>query len=108
VLAALHDSQAALTVELDEHIAFEEAHVFAPIDETLGDGLTNPFREDHREIGALRDEVYAHASRGIAAHDACLRLCEALLDHQQREDLMLFPTAREALPSMHPAHPEGS
>jgi hemerythrin-like domain-containing protein len=96
--AALWAASTALTDELDHHIAQEEAEVFAAVSEALGEGLLEPFREEHVEVRLLRDEVLAAVERGKASHAAALRLCELILDHQQREDLMLFPSARGTIP----------
>lgn len=94
--ASLESARAALTAELDAHIALEEAEAFTPIAETLGAGLVAPFYEEHGEIRATRDEVYALLARGEAPYAQALRLCDLILAHQQREDMMLFPSAREA------------
>lgn len=94
--ASLDAARAALTDELDTHIAVEEAEVFASTAESLGEGLLQPFYEEHVEIRQARDQIYAQLARGAAPFDASLRLCELVLAHQQREDLMLFPSAREA------------
>jgi hemerythrin-like domain-containing protein len=92
-------AHAALTNGLDAHIALEEERVFSGIGSVLGDDLVAPFRDEHQEIRALRDEVLALASRGNAPPDLCLRLCDLVVEHQQREDLVLFPCARDALDS---------
>ncbi len=96
--AALRAAHTALTDELDHHIAQEEAEVFATVSDELGEGLLEPFREEHVVVRLLRDEALAAADRGESPHAAALQLCELLLNHQQREDLMLFPSAREVLP----------
>jgi hemerythrin-like domain-containing protein len=93
----LQAASAALTDELDNHIAVEEAEVFAAIAEALGEGLLEPFREEHVEVRVLRDEVFAAMERGEAPHEGALALCELIQNHQQREDLLLFPGARTAL-----------
>ncbi len=95
--ASLNAARAALTDDLDSHIAAEEAEVFSAIVETLGDGLVANFYDEHVEIRAVRDEVYARLARGEAPFEPSLRLCELIQEHQQREDLMLFPSAREAV-----------
>ena len=95
--ASLETARPTLTDELDAHIAVEEVEAFAPLVQTLGDGLVESFYEDHVEIRILRDEVYTVLARGEAPFEASLHLCELILAHQQREDLMLFPSAREAL-----------
>ena len=98
LLAALCAAHAALTDELDSHIAVEEAEVFATVSEELGEGLLMPFREEHVEVRLLRDEVLASVKRGVAPRAAALALCELILNHQQREDMALFPSARELMP----------
>lgn len=95
--AALRTARAALTEELDAHIRSEEREVFGALARRLEEDLAAPFRAEHAEIRALRDEVLGAAERGIAPHSAALALCALLLDHQQREDLLLFPSAREAV-----------
>lgn len=94
--ASLEAAHAALTIELDSHITVEETEAFTGIREELGEGLVAPFYEEHTEIRALRDDVFARMARGEAPYGLCLNLCELILAHQQREDLMLFPSAREA------------
>lgn len=94
---SLKVSRATLTVELDAHIAMEEIEAFDVISDTLGEGLVAPFRADHAEIRATRDEVYERLGRGETPYEASVRLCSLLLSHQEREDLMLFPSAREAV-----------
>ena len=95
--AALEAAHTALTDDLDAHIAVEEAEAFNPLVQTLGDGLVEPFYEEHVEIRVLRDEVYSRLARGETPYEPSLHLCELILAHQQREDLMLFPSVREAL-----------
>ena len=94
---SLEQARAALTTELDAHIATEEAEAFGAIADALGEDLVTPFREDHSEIKATRDEVYERLGRGEAPYETSMRLCALLLSHQLREDLMLFPSAREAI-----------
>jgi hemerythrin-like domain-containing protein len=94
--ASLEAARPALTDELDTHIAVEEAEVFASAAASLGEGLLQPFYEEHVEIRQARGQIYAQLAQGAAPFDASLRLCELVLAHQQREDLMLFPSAREA------------
>lgn len=95
--ACLYAARDALNDELDAHIATEEAEAFSAIAETMGDGLLTPFYDEHVEIRALRDDIYSQLARGEAPYSLCLRLCDLILAHQQREDMMLFPSAREAL-----------
>ena len=93
----LQMARATLTVELDAHIATEEIEAFDVISDTLGEELVAPFRADHAQIRATRDEVYEHLECGETPYEASMRLCTLLLSHQEREDLMLFPSAREAV-----------
>ncbi|HEX6797184.1 MAG TPA: hypothetical protein VF116_05675 [Ktedonobacterales bacterium] len=37
--------------------------------------------------------------RGQAPRAVALGLCDLILDHQRREDLVLFPSTREAVPA---------
>jgi hypothetical protein len=94
---ALRTAGMALAGELDAHMALEEAEAFAAIEGELGEGLVAPFRADHLAIRALRDAVLDAARRDRAPHDAALRLCDLIVDHQQREDLVLFPVAHDIL-----------
>jgi hemerythrin-like domain-containing protein len=93
---ALQAAQPSLTDELDAHVASEEAEVFGALEQALGEGLVVPFRAEHVTIRALRDDVLAAVTRGEAPHAAALELCDLILNHQRREDLVLFPSAREA------------
>ncbi len=95
--ANLEAARVALTTELDTHIAAEEAEVFSVVAEPLGEGIVRQFYDEHGEIRRLRDQIYAQLVRGKAPLDASLNLCELILAHQQREDLMLFPSAREVI-----------
>ncbi|HEX9058249.1 MAG TPA: hemerythrin domain-containing protein [Ktedonobacterales bacterium] len=97
LLAALEAARPALTEELDTHIDLEEAEVFAPVGESIGEGLVAPFREEHVEVRALRDDIFAAIGRGETPYAASLRLCDLISDHQRREDGMLFPSARSSL-----------
>ena len=87
----------ALTEELDTHIALEEDVAFSLIGQTMGEEIVTPFRTEHTEIRALRDEVLSQADAGIAPFNLCLQLCDLIQTHMQREDMMLFPSARDAL-----------
>lgn len=87
----LTQERAALGSELDAHIAVEERSVFAVAETTLGEGFVMPFREEHRQIEALRDAVLRWNGEGALPYGECIELCERILEHQQREDMMLFP-----------------
>jgi Hemerythrin HHE cation binding domain len=91
--ASLEAARAALTSELDFHITVEETEAFS----AMGEDLVAPFYAEHIEIRVLRDAVFAQLKQGETPYGLSLDLCELVLAHQQREDLMLFPSAREAL-----------
>ncbi len=59
-------SRAALTQELDAHITLEEDVAFSIIEEAIGEEIVTPFRTEHAEIRALRDEVLSQADTGVA------------------------------------------
>jgi hemerythrin-like domain-containing protein len=99
---ALAAGRAALGTELDEHIATEERAVFTTVRDELGEGLVAPFEEEHREIEALRDLVLGWSGASDPPYEQSLELCDRILQHQQREDLMLFPIVRGILSSRHP------
>ncbi len=94
LIASIEAARSALTMELDAHIAIEEGEAFPAIAHVLGEELVSVFRQEHVDIRALREETLTGAARGAVPRSSCLRLCELILDHQQREDLMLFPSAR--------------
>jgi hypothetical protein len=56
--------------------------------------LVTVVRDEQVEIRALREEALASATRGAVLQSPCLRLCVLILDHQQREDMMLFPSTQ--------------
>jgi iron-sulfur cluster repair protein YtfE (RIC family) len=87
----------ALTKELDAHMALEEEEAFPSLVRALGEAVLEPFKEEHREIRALRDLLLASAAAGKVPADPCLILCDLIVAHMQREELMLFPSACEAL-----------
>ncbi len=98
LIEALRAAREVLTSELDAHIALEEG-AFHDVVEALGVGLFAPFHEEHIEIRRVRDGVITALENGAAPHTTALWLCELILGHQQREDLMLFPSAREVMSS---------
>ena len=97
LLAKLLAGRAALTEELDAHIAFEEDVAFSIIGQAIGEEIVAPFRTEHTEIRQLRDAVLAQADSGSAPFDLCLQLCDVIQAHMQREDSMLFPSAQDAM-----------
>ncbi|MGZ3610586.1 MAG: hemerythrin domain-containing protein [Ktedonobacteraceae bacterium] len=97
LLDELVAGRAALTEELDTHIALEEDVAFNIIGQAIGEEIVTPFRVEHTEIRVLRDEVLSQANAGVAPFNLCLQLCDLIQAHMQREDMMLFPSARDAL-----------
>lgn len=93
----LKAGRAELTSELDAHIALEEDTLFVSIEEVAGEEFVALFRAEHAEIRGLRDKVLTGADAGDVSVDLCLRLCDLILAHMQREDAMLFPSARTML-----------
>jgi hemerythrin-like domain-containing protein len=93
----LVSGRSALTQELDAHITLEEDVAFSLIGQAIGEETVTPFRTEHTEIRVLRDEVLSQADAGIAPFNLCLQLCDLIQAHMQREDMMLFPSAREVL-----------
>lgn len=87
----LNQARRALGAELDAHIAVEERSIFAAVETALGQGFVMPFREEHRQIEALRDAVLGWNGTGDPPYGECIELCERILEHQQREDMLLFP-----------------
>lgn len=85
-----------LTRQLDAHMALEEEVAFPSIGRVLGETMLKPFQQEHREIRALRDLLLEKVAAGKAAPDLCLILCDLLVAHMQREELMLFPSANPA------------
>lgn len=97
LLEEIEADRIALTQELDEHIALEEDVAFSIIGRAIGEEIVTPFRTEHTEIRALRDEVLSQADAGVAPFNLCMQLCDLIQSHMQREDMMLFPSARDAL-----------
>jgi hemerythrin-like domain-containing protein len=99
LFAELIAGRAALTQELDAHITLEEDVAFSLIGRAIGEEIVTPFRTEHTEICALRDEVLCQADSGVAPFHLCLQLCDLIQTHMQREDMMLFPSTRGVLDS---------
>lgn len=95
--ARIRGGRVELTSELDAHIALEEDDAFAAIENAIGEEFVAPFRAEHTEIRALRDEMLARVDTGNVPFNLCLQFCELIQAHMQREDAMLFPSARNAL-----------
>lgn len=99
LIAKLIAGRAALTDELDTHIALEEGVAFTIIENSVGEEFVTPFRTEHTEICALRDAILAQIDSGRVPVSLCLQLCDLIQAHIHREDMMLFPLARNALDS---------
>jgi hemerythrin-like domain-containing protein len=97
LVARLIAGRAALTEELDAHIALEEDAAFTLIEKAVGGELVASFRTEHTEIRTLRDDVLAGADAGSVPVGLCLQLCDLIQAHMRREDTMLFPSADDAL-----------
>lgn len=94
------DGGAKIRGPLDHHIAQEDDVLFpAYALASGGNGLVAQFEAEHREILALRDELLAACENGGAAKlgSVSARFAELLGEHMRREDMMLFPSARETL-----------
>lgn len=97
---AIEGCLAKLQSPLEAHIAQEDDVLFpAYARASGGEGLVEQFRSEHRDIIALRDELLtalgSNNTRELGTVTA--RLAELLGDHMRREDMMLFPSARDAL-----------
>lgn len=92
----LNVNRVELHDELDKHIGLEEDSVFPRLAGYLSRDLLAPFYDDHREIQATRDRLYASGqdSRRVLV----FALTDLLRSHIEREENMLFPAARNALP----------
>ena len=90
LFAELLAGRAALTKELDTHIALEEDVAFNIIGQVIGEEIVTPFRVEHTEIRSLRDEVLSQVNTGVAPFNLCLQLCNLIQTHMQREDMMLL------------------
>jgi len=89
-----------LQAPLEAHIAQEDDILFpAYARASGGDGLVAQFRDEHRDIIALRDELLTALDHDDTRKlgTVAARLAELLGDHMRREDMMLFPSARDAL-----------
>lgn len=85
---------------LEHHIAQEDNVLFpAYAQASGGPGLVAQFEAEHREILQLRDELLAACESNDSPRLGMLtaRFAELIGDHMRREDMMLFPSARDAL-----------
>ncbi len=91
---------AKLETPLDQHIVQEDDVLFpAYARASGGEDLVAQFRAEHRDIIALRNELLALCEGGDSSKLGAVasQFAELLGDHMRREDMMLFPSAREAL-----------
>ena len=96
------DALAGLLSEpLEGHIAAEDDILFPAFARATNDrGVVSRFSEEHREILTLRDRLLAARRAGEARstlRETVLQLGDLLTSHMSREELILFPIARELL-----------
>ena len=95
--AALTSGLGVLGTGLDSHSLAEDNDLFPAIAELMGEGLVSVFVEEHTRIRSLRDQIYQAMDRGDADFERSGEFSELLGDHIDREDAMLFPSARSML-----------
>ncbi len=95
--AALRDGESVLGDGLNAHSAAEDDDLFPAIGEIMGDGLVSVFAEEHERIRSLRDQIYTAVNRGQADFEGSEEFSQLLTDHIDREDAVLFPSARGML-----------
>ena len=95
VAAALRDLAPVLVAGLDEHSAAEDNTLFPALGEAVG-GAAEAFRAEHDDIRSWRDQLYESPSVGDRLR-AGAELQELLEAHMDREEAMLFPSARDVL-----------
>ncbi len=89
-----------LQAPLDAHIVQEDDVLFpAYANVSGGEGLVAQFRAEDRDIIGLRDDLLAAWRDGDQSRLGPLtaQLAALLGDHMRREDMMLFPSARDVL-----------
>ena len=97
LLDALAAGAEVLGTGLDQHSGAEDEVLFPGVASLIGEAMVSAFVQEHVRIRALRDQAYQSKREGVADFDGCAELCELLADHMQREDLALFPSARDLL-----------
>ena len=95
VVATLHDLAPVLVARLDEHSAVEDTTLFPALAEAVG-AAVDVFRAEHVDIRSWRDQLYGSPSV-VDRLRAGAELRELLEAHMDREDAMLFPSARDVL-----------
>lgn len=96
--ATIEHCASKLGAALDNHVAQEENVLFPAFAREAGDqGLVGQFSGEHREILRLRDELLAAYRSGADARKlggVATQLADLLGSHMSREDMILFPSAR--------------
>ncbi len=82
---------------LDEHIVAEDETLFPALASEMGQELLNGFIEEHVRIKQLRDLVISSARANNLSVGETEEFCQVLREHMDKEDMMLFPSARELL-----------
>lgn len=82
---------------LDSHSAAEDDRLFPALSEAMGEGIVGAFVGEHDEIRSLRDQVYESIDRGKADFGKSGEFSELLRSHIDREEAMLFPSAKDIL-----------
>lgn len=95
VATALRDLAPVLVAGLDEHSAAEDDVLFPALGAAVG-SAAEVFRAEHVDIRAWRDQLFGSSSVDDRLR-AGTELRELLEDHMDREEAMLFPSAREWL-----------
>jgi hypothetical protein len=73
--------------------------LFPGIAEMIGEPMVNLFMVEQVRIIALPDQAYERMGQAVADFDGCAELRELLGNHTEREDQVLFPTARGCWPT---------
>lgn len=94
---ALESGSPVLREGLDAHSVAEDDRLFPAISGAIGGGVVEVFVEEHNRIRSLRDQIFAAFARGDADFDRSGEFSELLRGHIDREEAMLFPSAREIL-----------
>ena len=95
--SALAASEQIFGKALNVHSETEDVDLFPQLAPLIGDEMVSMFVQEHVRIRALRDQVYRRMRQGEADFDGCAELCDLLGDHMDREDQVLFPSARGLL-----------
>lgn len=95
--SALTSGVGVLGEGLNAHSLAEDNDLFPAIAEMTGEGLVSVFAEEHTRIRSLRDQIYQAMDRGEADFEGSGEFSELLTDHIDREDAVLFPSARGML-----------